>query len=370
MKIAIIADDLTGACDIAAQFLQCGRPVLVHLDTNDIDIESIPVINIQTRTLGRAAYEKTSDTASALQKIAPQNYLLKIDSAFRGRPGTLVSALLDSLPVDHAHIIPAIPDIGRTTIGGKQLSGGIPIDELPYANDIHNPIKSADVRECFNSDMNIEHSHRLIVHDAVTNADIDNIIAEILAGPGPRLLVGSVGVGQALAKAMYDRQSEIENKQTAANSPVLIINGSTYAATKEQIRHAQKLHLANYVAAEEITDYNIKQDTIVSLSVKHKPREAVTILSTLAQKAIKHSKLGGLGVIGGETAFRICTDLGISKIKLIQQVSEVVQGGIIAEGRHKKLPLATKGGSVGKIDAIVKMIRYLKGAQCENRLSA
>ena len=94
---AIIADDLTGACDSGIQLHKRGYAVQVLIDAAAYKgLEDRPqyiyAVNTDTRSiLPEEAYEKVYKTATALQKNGITWFYKKVDSVLRGSTGRAVS---------------------------------------------------------------------------------------------------------------------------------------------------------------------------------------------------------------------------------------------------------------------------------------
>src|SRR5262245_61033449 len=144
----VIADDLTGACDVGAALHAHGVPVVVE----SIDAPAAPagaallVRNTQSRTLPPDAAASRARPALA---DAPRERdgvgLKKIDTALRGPLGAEIDASMDAVGAPLAIVLPAIPDVGRTTVGGRQLHEGVPVHETAFARDPQNPIAESHV---------------------------------------------------------------------------------------------------------------------------------------------------------------------------------------------------------------------------------
>lgn len=120
--LRLIADDLTGALDSAAQFARPGRIIPVFMG------HGLPAKLPAEFAVDSASREKDADAAAeAAARLAP---LLgpargvisfrKVDSLLRGHPGLEIAATLRELRVDHCVIAPAFPFHGRVTRGGLQ----------------------------------------------------------------------------------------------------------------------------------------------------------------------------------------------------------------------------------------------------------
>jgi uncharacterized protein YgbK (DUF1537 family) len=111
---AAIADDLTGACDVAAELALAGRRVRVAVDAERVapadGDDAIVVVNTQSRALDpRAAYARVR---AALDARPARVVLKKIDTALRGHLGAELDAAVDLLAAP-AFVLAAIPAAGR-----------------------------------------------------------------------------------------------------------------------------------------------------------------------------------------------------------------------------------------------------------------
>jgi len=123
-QLRLIADDLTGALDTAAQFAAPNHAIPVFL--NGRVPTSLPgafAIDIGTR-------EKAAGAASAVAThhaahLAPRHGVIafkKADSLLRGHCGIELVATLRTVPVTRCVIAPAFPFHGRVTRGGRQFA--------------------------------------------------------------------------------------------------------------------------------------------------------------------------------------------------------------------------------------------------------
>ena len=149
--LGIIADDLTGACDVAACFAVKLGVVRVAVSLDDVTrlIEQPQVINTQSRLKdcesARNLLRQVGSTLGSKKVV-----FKKIDAGLRGPVGAEISGLLDGLSQSGKQwkcvVAPAIPSIGRTTRGGIQYDQGVPIHQGALSRDPHSPPASADIR--------------------------------------------------------------------------------------------------------------------------------------------------------------------------------------------------------------------------------
>src|SRR5262249_24010716 len=147
----------------------------------------------------------------------------KIDTGLRGPLGAEIDAALDAPGAPRAFVLPAIPEVGRTTVGGEQLVDGVPVHHTAFAHDPHNPVRYARVatvieatRRRSAAGIDLEEWRRpegiaaaldgcrapVVVIDAETDDDLSRCVGALLAWPRPLLLVGSIGVARALRRAL------------------------------------------------------------------------------------------------------------------------------------------------------------------------
>ena len=123
MRLHLIADDLTGALDTAAQFVGATGSIPVHWrGLPRLAIVSSIAIDSGTREAGR---EEARETVAALAAGLPRNpdaiSYAKLDSLLRGHAGAEIAGWIAALKPDHCIVAPAFPFQGRITRDGRQL---------------------------------------------------------------------------------------------------------------------------------------------------------------------------------------------------------------------------------------------------------
>ena len=136
-RIAVIADDLTGANDTGVQFAKQGLKTIVLMGrdfpsgTSDDDVV---VMDSQSRSLTPAeAYREVAEMAAQVRDGRFHTVFKKIDSTLRGNIGPEIDAIMDTCGQDLAVVVPAFPKNGRTTVGGHLLVHGAPLETTEAA---------------------------------------------------------------------------------------------------------------------------------------------------------------------------------------------------------------------------------------------
>ncbi|MDZ5456862.1 3-oxo-tetronate kinase [Azohydromonas lata] len=141
MKLACIADDFTGATDLANNLVRAGMRVVqtigVPADAAPVDADAV-VVALKSRTI--AATEAVAESLAALRWLlslapgdaAPQvyfKYCSTFDSTAQGNIGPVSEALMDALGCALTIATPAFPDNGRSVFKGHLFVGDVLLSE-------------------------------------------------------------------------------------------------------------------------------------------------------------------------------------------------------------------------------------------------
>lgn len=141
MKLACIADDFTGATDVANNLVRAGMRVVqtigVPAQWEPTEVDAI-VVALKSRTTPRedaireslAAYEWLSHINS--NGPAPQiyfKYCSTFDSTAHGNIGPVTEALMDATGASFTIATPAFPDNGRSVFKGHLFVGDTLLSE-------------------------------------------------------------------------------------------------------------------------------------------------------------------------------------------------------------------------------------------------
>jgi uncharacterized protein YgbK (DUF1537 family) len=143
----VIADDLTGATEIAAIGSRHGIPsAVVRGSATPASAAQLIVRDADTRLDPPAmAAEKTARLARGLRDVGARNVFKKTDSVLRGPVVAELEALADTLEFRRVILAPANPSLGRTIVDGEYFIRGVPLHETAFASDPHHPARSPRV---------------------------------------------------------------------------------------------------------------------------------------------------------------------------------------------------------------------------------
>jgi uncharacterized protein YgbK (DUF1537 family) len=144
--VAAVADDLTGAAELAAVGWRRGLEAEVHTETGWPPLAPLTVLDTDSRTRGESAARARSRSAAAWLAARRADLVYrKVDSVLRGWVRPELEELLAGLGWGRALIVPANPGLGRVIRDGRYYVEGRPVHETDFARDPRHPIRSSDV---------------------------------------------------------------------------------------------------------------------------------------------------------------------------------------------------------------------------------
>lgn len=427
--IGIVADDLTGANDTALQFFIKGSNTEIIFDTDE-NIQNHPnigtfALTTESRNIdAKEAAQKVWEGAKKLKEnLSVEYFYKKIDSTLRGNIAVETLAMLDAIGYDAAVIAPAFIREGRITIGGYQLLKGVPIERTDAARDSYAPIYDSYIPDVLKKQVNesfydsiatiqlnvvakgagpitsklnelVSGGKKLIVADAVSAIDLEQIVLAITKSQYNILPVGSAGLANALGNVWLPENNIEHIQKIIPKLPKLILSGSKNSMTTAQINkllldddinnvYSIDLKLQDILSndsdamAERII-HNFGKDNIVIAHVskiqdetqeeKGKEKlidEGITkemlasmitdYLANIAQKVKKMSECI-LITIGGETSYKCTNAVNCEYLQVVDSILPAISLCMDSNAGF----VVTKSGNMGSITALVDIVNYFK----------
>jgi D-threonate/D-erythronate kinase len=380
-QIAIIADDLTSACDGAAPFRAAGCPAYVVFDPPRRGPLPSGVTAVDTDSRSNSAAPAARRAAAATLACAAADVLFKtVDSTLRGHIATEIDAVLAVSSRRTAVLAPAFPAQGRTTVHGVQHLAGQPVDRTWFAQDPGHPVRCADLLFLFPGAVPVipgpapvgggklaelagrVGAARYAVADATSDADLDQLAAAVPIGQV--LWAGSPGLAAALARRLGPR--EPAPVQNVSARRVLFVIGSLHPASQEQLawicsaRAATAVSVLNGGAAERAEQRLARQAAVVL----HGPADRAAGLPVPAMLAEVTARLtearafDALVITGGETARTVLLACGARGLELAGELETGVPLGFADCPR--RLPVVVKAGGFGDHRLLARLLARLR----------
>lgn len=232
----VLADDLTGAAEIAAIAHLAGLRaiVLTHLPTVPLSADVL-VFDTDTRLLApAAAARKVRAWAKCLAHTPHRGFFLKVDSVLRGSVLAHANATAVALGRRRTLLVSANPSLGRTIRDGHYAVQGVPLHETAFARDPHHPRTSSDVRVllgatprspvfCLHPGKSRLPTRGVIVGDTTSAADVSRWAAAVDAATLP-------AGGADFFRAWLKSQGPVQRKKPRPPQlpgPALLLHGTS-----------------------------------------------------------------------------------------------------------------------------------------------
>lgn len=393
--MGVIADDFTGATDIATAYAARGyrTEVITGADATvdgDVDVE---VIALKTRTAPVAvAVAASLDAYDRLRAAGHTRFFVKycstFDSTDRGNIGPVLDALAERTGAEHCVVVPAFPDNGRTTFQGHLFVGSELLEHSPMRHHPLTPMTASRVADILRPQTRhrVGEVHLATVHDgpaairsaldaavteyvvvdAVENADLVAIAAatadDVLRSGGSGLALGStpgdadpaaeftapVGRRLVVCGSASARTREQIAAAVAAGSPTYRIDVERLAADGSAVVQEAVAWLRAQPADSAPVIYSVGTPSDVSPDTDSAARIEAA-LSEVVERAVADGFTRCI-VAGGETSGAVVSRLGIERLT----IGAVIAPGVCwAEGHTAaghRVAVALKSGNFGAPD--------------------
>ena len=147
--IAVLADDFTGAAEMAGISLRYGLETILHWQGKLVLEEmDVCIACSDSRSLPKSqALEVTARMVEMLKAIQPHIYFKKTDSVLRGYVLDELTLQLQLLNWRRCLFIPTNPSFDRIIRERQYYVGGVLLNETSFRNDPEFPATSSDVKE-------------------------------------------------------------------------------------------------------------------------------------------------------------------------------------------------------------------------------
>ena len=392
----IVADDLTGALDSGAALRREGFRTAVVLDPDRLSSAALARFEVMALTT-----ETRHDPApgALLRQLAdsfPPGMPIykKIDSTLRGAMGAEFTALLDVTGLDAALVAPSFPAQGRGLVGGYLVVDGT-------RRDPHLPTLLAEQTGMSAAHISIEEvrspagalaatlsqklsaGSRVVVADALLDDDLRRIADAVADLESKPLLAGSAGFAAWVPRAWGRRPSQRHpGDTTTAAGPALFVLGSVHPQTRAQIRALTDTGAVSVDvrpdAAQDEQDVAVQRgiralaermDLVLCLAYQgDRPIDAVPYdcqriaaagLARVARRVLDGTPVSALVAGGGDTAYALCSELGITELEIDGEVMPGLPRSHASTASGRGVRLVTKAGGFGGEEALLVARRAL-----------
>ncbi len=367
-SVIVLADDLTGACDSGAAFLATGRPVHVMLGASFAEVNAVrymarhqgpAVWAFTTESRNRSeedACESVAEFIAAFPPILPESiFFKKVDSAARGHLGAETITALQCSGAELALVAPAFPQAGRIVQSGilhvLESCGRNESVSLHKRFPQMDPTRIGSLPIGTESELEqgiaaaIANGTRILLGDAVTQADLDLLASVAYRSCHPILWAGSAGLARALASVLPAFPAITTLRASHRDGRTLLFVGSSHSVTRRQLAHLDP-------------HPNPLDRTVHPVCFDATSRQEV-------QVAFFAAPVAALILTGGDTAAFVLRALDASSLVLAGEIAPGIPWGWIEGGAADGCMVVTKSGGFGGPGALAKAFEFCARRSCE-----
>jgi len=418
MLLGCIADDFTGATDLANMLVRAGmrtvQTIGVPEDARLAGDADAVVVALKSRTIPAA--EAVSLSLAALRWLRGAGarqiyfkYCSTFDSTPAGNIGPVADALLEALGTDFAIACPAFPENARTLYKGHLFVGDVLLSDSPMKNHPLTPMTDANLVRVLARQT--KRAVGLVEHKVVRNgaaairerfaelcalgtvyAIVDALADEDLMAIGAAcadhaLVTAGSGVALGLpqnffAAGLMQPRPDAARLPAAGGKPA-VLAGSCSAATRRQVALMAAQHPS--FALDPVADpdparlaekalsaiagaldvgrpflvYSTAEPAeVAAVQAKLGAERAATLIEdtlALVARAVVASGVRRLVVAGGETSGAVVKALGVKALAIGPQIDPGVPWTMSA-GSEPRIALALKSGNFGADDFFAKAL--------------
>jgi uncharacterized protein YgbK (DUF1537 family) len=414
MLLGCIADDLTGATDLALMLTRAGMRTVQVMDLpgpgDGLDGFDAVVVALKTRTCpAKEAVDVSLRSADALLALGARQLFFKycstFDSTDEGNIGPVAQALLAKLGGGLAIACPAFPANKRSVYLGNLFVGDQPLAESPMKDHPLTPMRDSNLVRVLQrqTDLKVGLVPFAVVdqgveavraaYAAAENAGYSFVIVDAIldrhlvamgeAAADHKLITGGSGVALGLPRNFVRKglmkAATPPDRMTAPEGRAAILAGSCSVATRGQVKTAIEAGLpamkldpaaiaAGKLDAAQVADWIVKQpaakppliyssddpEAVRAVQEKYGRLEAGEMIERLLASVARLLLQAGftrLIVAGGETSGAVVNGLSIGALEIGPEIDPGVPW-CRAIGRD--LVVALKSGNFGAPDFFLK----------------
>lgn len=420
MLIGVIADDFTGASDIAVTLskglegeggLRTVQYLGVPATPAAVDVEA-GVIALKSRSL--PAEQAVAQSLAACRWLQAQGceqivfkYCSTFDSTDEGNIGPVTEALAVQLNAQSVVVCPAFPAMGRTVYQGHLFVHDRLLNESGMQHHPLTPMTDADLRRVLQRQTSLRVTHvgwqkvvqgsqvlrealaeqgqaerTLVVVDAISNHDLTTLgracrgVPLVTGGSGIALALPHNFIAQGRARGQQAQVAPVEGAEA-------ILVGSCSGATRGQIEVHQQQHPVLNIEVEAVLGGVTGPQQLVEFILSHQGQAPLVFSSGDPQSVERLQKEYGreriaaaldslfgetarqlvaagvrrLVVGGGETSGAVVSALDMGALTIGKEIDTGVPA--LVSGGSQPVALALKSGNFGGRDFFARAVNSL-----------
>lgn len=400
--LGVIADDYTGATDLAGMIARQGLRVVQYLGVPDAPLDGeVDVLVVALKSRSIPAGDAVAESLAAASWLRAQGvsqlyvkYCSTFDSTDAGNIGPVADALAGLTEAGAVVFCPATPEHGRTTYLGHHFVGDRLLSESPLRDHPLNPMRDPDLRRVLGRqtstsvevlplpvvqsggapDALAAYDRRtFVIADAVTDADVAQLARAVAES---ELVTGGAALAAQLAALRADAGAT-GSEVRIPEGPAVVLAGSCSAATRRQLQRLGEdhpsfridpyaLHRGDDVVAQALDFLDENLDALPVIAATSDPETVARVQADLGLETsarLIEEALGRIArgaaergvrrilVAGGESSGAVVNGLGVRALHIGREVAPGVPWTVAAG--EEPIGLLLKSGNFGGDEVFV-----------------
>ncbi len=328
--IAVIADDFTGAAELAGISLRYGLKVELCVGEVQYKDADVLVVSTDSRSLKKnEAIRVTEDLLKKVLQLKPKLVYKKIDSVLRGYVLDEAKVQMMLMNTTRAFIMPANPSLNRTIRNGNYFVDNIRISETGFAHDPEFPITRDSVNAILDNEVEVLRSSDELPDTGIVAGEVNVFEDYSYWADKINEQTVLVGAGDFFTAVLNKYYQPRQQKQFEIQLPHLYVCGTAFKERKEFIK---KLNCVSYLPGMAGEDWFkkvseiIKSQQKVVIAIDESADAALSLRAKMAKavgEIVKREAIKEIFIEGGSTAASVLDEL---KIKMLEPTDELSRG--------------------------------------------
>lgn len=340
--IVVIADDFTGAAEIAGIGLRYGLAVELTTAVDPSANPQLLIVATDTRSMKEhEAIEELKFISNEVTLLKPDLFFKKIDSVLRGHVIEEIKVHMNVMAKQRAVIIAANPALGRSIVKGTYYYNDEPIHQSNFSQDPEFPVKSSDVLEMLRPGDSSPHVKALrhslpekgiIVGEVAEAGDFEHWASRLDESD---IIAGSAPFFSAILKYKKIAGKAVVSPPSNFELPLLLVSGTRFNKSAESIKQLKiKGGPVSYLAHPETSDLGVSSD--MSDELKRCRDEILSLINIHDKAIIAIDQTTGQG----PSILREQTATIVAELYKILHIPELlIEGGSTAAAILRKMQL-------------------------------
>lgn len=389
-RLAIIADDLSGALDTAAPFAARGADtrVVISLEVLAATLETwqgqwpdVIAVNTESRhLLADQAARRVFEAVQLLKRAHPQQWFKKVDSTLRGQVIAECTALREALGIALL-LAPAVPAQGRIVRDAQVWVEGCLLADTAYQQDARSTPIIGPIDHAFAASGLPLHRYYPGLEEAIPGEDcivdaasdeaLSMLYEQLLASGENRAMVGAAGLAAAIAHRCFGAADAHFRSLENVSAVVYAVGsrslraGEQLSQLRQQFPHLTVINACGEPMAAPYSNHAFSACAVVPGSdgtvhtaseVAAKMAGQVALMTSSWQKDAEQL----LFLTGGDIAMAVLTQLSVSCITVETEWSPGVALGYVDSDPRRRV--ITKAGGFGDPQLLVRLQQQFKAA--------